>query len=550
MKLLRRVLIGTTAFGLLSACTTTTPPEEMAPPPMATEAAPAEMSFDTGWPDTAEASAERMKTDLTTLASDAYEGREAGTAGYEKAVSYVTAAYEEIGLKPAGVEGYLQEVPLRRKTTVQETSMVEVGDAALTLFEDFIVSPHTYSQSVDVTAEVVFVGYGIDAPQFGQNVYETADVSGKIVAVLSGAPDDLPSEERAHFQSGSSKSAAAKAHGAVGMVTLNPDGGASGSRLERYATRPSEVVVHPDGAEKTLEASAYLTKAGTKKLAEAAGMKSSDLSPENAGKALGVSLHIKGETTWEDFSAPNVVGLIEGSDPELKDEYVVLTAHLDHIGKLRVIEPEEGQDIINNGAMDNASGISTLLEEARKFKMADTPPRRSVLFVALAAEEKGLLGSEYFAQHPTVPESAMVANVNLDMPILMHDFTDVIAFGAQHSTLKDVAEEATGSMGVTLSPDPVPQMVLFVRSDHYNFVKQGVPSVFLFLGFANGGEESFQKFMSTNYHRPGDDTTQAIMWDVAAKFAEVNYRIARTIADADEAPHWNEGDFFGDYFGK
>lgn len=179
---------------------------------------------------------------------------------------------------------------------------------------------------------------------------------------------------------------------------------------------------------------------------------------------------------------------------------------------------------------------------------AGEPPRRSVLFVALAAEEMGLLGSEYFAQHPTVPADAMVANVNLDMPILLHEFTDVIAFGAQHSSLKETAQMAAASMGVTLSPDPVPNMVLFVRSDHYNFVKQGIPSVFLFLGFENGGEEKFRWFMGTNYHRPGDDISQEILWDQAARFAEINYRIAKSIANADERPSWNEGDFFGDYF--
>lgn len=545
MLSLRRLVLGVGALALVAGCATPADTDTASTAPASQEAV-----FDTGWPGTAKASAARFKKDLTTLAGDDYEGREAGTPGYDKAVDYVTAAYEEIGLQPMGVEGYEQEVPLRRKVTEHETSSVTVNGTALNLFDDFIVSPSTYFPTTDVAAEVVFVGYGIDAPQFGQSVYEDVDVEGKIVAVLSGAPDDLPSEERAHFQSGSSKAAAAKAHGAKGLVILNPTGGASGSRLERYATRPSEVVVHPDGAAKALDAQAYLTRSGTDKLAQAAGMMVTDFTPENAGQDLPVTLGIEAETSWEDFSAPNLIGMIEGADPELKDEYVVLTAHLDHIGKLRVIEPEEGQDIINNGAMDNASGISTLLEEARKFKAADTPPRRSILFVALTAEEKGLLGSEYFAQHPTVAKDKMVANVNLDMPILFHDFTDVIAFGAQHSSLKQVAEQAAGSMGVTLSPDPVPNMVLFVRSDHYNFVKEGIPSVFLFLGFENGGEEAFQKFMSTSYHRPSDDISQPLRYDVGAKFAEVNYRIARMIADADEAPTWNEDDFFGDYFGK
>lgn len=533
MKMHRHVLIAAASLSLFVGCSTT---EVSAPDTV--------MS----WPASATASAERFKRDLTTLAADTYEGRESGTPGYAKAVDYVRAAYEEIGLRPAGENGsYMQNVPLRREKAVPEASELLVNGEPLTLYKDFVVSASTYSSAFSEVGEVVFMGYGLDAPMFGQTAYDEIDVTGKIVAVLSGTPEDLPSEERAHFGQSSTKRAAAKAHGAAGFVIINPKGGFSEDRLKAFTQRANEVVVHPDGESREISASAYMTEAGTAKLASAAQLDISELNDSNAPMSLGVTMGIAGESDWEDFSAPNVIGMIEGTDPNLKDEYVVLTAHLDHIGKLRVIENNPSQDIINNGAMDNASGIATLLEEARKFS-AGEPPRRSVLFVALAAEEMGLLGSEYFAQHPTVPADAMVANVNLDMPILLHEFTDVIAFGAQHSSLKETAQMAAASMGVTLSPDPVPNMVLFVRSDHYNFVKQGIPSVFLFLGFENGGEEKFRWFMGTNYHRPGDDISQEILWDQAARFAEINYRIAKSIANADERPSWNEGDFFGDYF--
>ncbi|MEM9232879.1 MAG: M28 family peptidase [Pseudomonadota bacterium] len=531
MTIFRRMILGTASLGLLAACATTETPK-----------------YDISWPDGAEASAARFEKDLTTLADDSYEGREAGTPGYDKAVDYVTAAYEEIGLKPAGVDGYLQQVPLRRKTAVPEAAALEINGDNLTLFADHVVGAATYSESFDVTAEVVFMGYGIDAPMFGQVAYDELNVTGKIVAVLSGAPDDLPSEERAHFQSSSSKRLAAKEHGAVGYVTLNPTGGATAAQLERFAQRASDVVVHPGGMNREIAAGAYLTQAGTEKLAEAAGMVAADF-VDAAHEPLGVTMRIAGESAWDDYISPNVVGMIEGSDPELKDEYVILTAHLDHIGKLRVIEEEPDRDIINNGAMDNAAGISTLLEEARKFSAGEAP-RRSILFLALTAEEKGLLGSEYFARNPTVPADSMIANVNLDMPILLHEFTDVIAFGAEHSSLKETTEAAGATMGVTMSPDPVPQMVLFVRSDHYNFVKQGVPSVFLVLGFGNGGEESFQNFLGTHYHRPSDQRDLPIMYDQAARFAELNYRIAKEIANQDERPTWNEDSFFGQRFGK
>ncbi|WP_370336396.1 M28 family peptidase [Parvularcula marina] len=539
MTNLRRLVLGSAAIAFLASCAATAPDAD----------APKGAKYDTSWPDGAAASAERFRNDLTTLAGDEYEGREAGTPGYDKAVDYVVAAYKEIGLKPAGDDGYLQQVPLRKEKTVVEASVVELAGADMQIFDDFYVGASTYHESFDVTADVVFMGYGLDAPMFGQTAYDKIDVTGKIVAVLSGVPDDLPSEENAHFNRASTKRDAAAAHGAVGFVTLNPTGGFSGSRLERAAARASDVVVHPDGKEKEIAAAAYLTETGTAKLALAAGMSADDFKDGMAPKELGVSLRIAGASEWEDYESPNVIGVIEGSDPDLKGEYVVLTAHLDHIGKLRVIEEDPDKDIINNGAMDNASGISTLLEEARKFKNGERP-RRSILFVALTAEEKGLLGSEYNAQNPTVPAESMIANVNLDMPILLHDFTDVIAFGAQHSSIKETAEAAAGTLGVTLSPDPVPEMVLFVRSDHYNYVKVGIPSIFMVLGFENGGEEAFRGFLSTNYHRPGDDASQDIRYDQAARFAEINYRIAKAIANADDRPTWNEGDFFGDYFGK
>ncbi|ADM09879.1 hypothetical protein PB2503_09129 [Parvularcula bermudensis HTCC2503] len=493
-------------------------------------------------------SARRFKTDLTTLASDAYQGREAGTPGYDKAVDYVVAAYEKIGLVPAGDDGtYLQSVPLRRASLALGTAEFSVSGQRYQRFEDYAVVPSTYETTVDVSGDVVFMGYGLDAPVFDQTAYREIDVTGKIVAVLQGVPEGLPSEEAAHFSRLDVKVQAARAYGAAGLIVIRPIGAENNTGLDRRVRRPMEQVILPEDRRGDLPATAVLTRPGTTKLLKAAGITSAQLDAASAPLALNVSVRIVAETVHEDFASPNVVGMIEGSDPELKDEYVVLTAHLDHIGELRTIAGAV-QDGINNGAMDNASGIATLLEEARKFSADKERPRRSILFLALTAEEKGLLGSEYFANAPTIPREAMVANVNLDMPILLHDFTDVIAFGAAHSSLKQVAEEAGASMSITLTPDPVPEMVLFVRSDHYNFVRIGVPSIFLFLGFENGGKESFEKFMAYHYHQPSDESDLPILYNVAARFAELNYRIAKQIANADEAPTWNEGDFFGDHF--
>ena len=242
--------------------------------------------------------------------------------------------------------------------------------------------------------------------------------------------------------------------------------------------------------------------------------------------------------------------MIPGSDPVLSNEYVVLSAHLDHVG---TNENAKGDDKIFNGAMDNATGTSMLLEVARAFMNYGFRPRRSILLVSVTAEEKGLLGAEYFAHFPTVPAKSMVANVNLDMPVLLYDFQDVIAFGAEHSSLGEVTERAVAKAGIVTTPDPMPEQNLFVRSDHYRFVQQGIPSVFLMTGFLetpdgqNGGE-IFKNFLATNYHSPKDAPDQPLNYKAGAKFAFVNFLIANEIANAKERPTWNEGNFFGNTF--
>ena len=262
-----------------------------------------------------------------------------------------------------------------------------------------------------------------------------------------------------------------------------------------------------------------------------------------------VSIDFSKRSEHKTISSPNVAAILEGSDPRLKNEYVVYSAHSDHIGIAKTVK----KDKINNGAMDNASGTSVLLETARLFSQMPERPKRSILFVAVTAEEKGLLGSDYFAQNPTVAKDAMVANVNLDMPILTYEFNDVIAFGADHSDLKESVSLAAEKIGLTLSPDPWPEQALFTRSDHYSFVKQGVPSVFLVPGLQSAdpaidGSKKFGEFLGTNYHKPGDDFNQPFNWKAATKFAEVNYYIGLTLANQEERSRWNEGDFFGDTF--
>ena len=239
----------------------------------------------------------------------------------------------------------------------------------------------------------------------------------------------------------------------------------------------------------------------------------------------------------------NVIGLIEGSDPDLKDEIIVLTAHLDHIGVSQSFETDK----INNGALDNAAGVATLLEVSRMMLDGERP-KRSVMLLIVTAEEKGLLGAQYFAQNPTVDAARLVGNVNLDMPVLTYEFEDVVAFGSDRSTIAAAVSSAASEMGMQLSPDPFPDQGLFTRSDHFRLVEIGVPSIFLATGTANGGDAAWAEHFATNYHRPSDDMENNISFEAAANFAEINARIALTLANAETRPLWLKDDFFARQF--
>lgn len=260
---------------------------------------------------------------------------------------------------------------------------------------------------------------------------------------------------------------------------------------------------------------------------------------------LNVTLTIGQRNRGETRTSANVIGVKRGTD--LADEYVVITGHLDHLG----FGKEFDGDGLYNGAMDNAAGIAAMLEAAKA--LMNTATRRSVMFLAVTAEEKGLLGSQYFTHHPTVPIDRIVANVNLDMPMLTYDFVDVVAFGANHSTLIDIVTGTLEAAGIGLSPDPFPQQAIFVRSDHYRFVQKGIPAVMLAGGqnSADGegkGLEAMVSFLQSHYHKPSDQA-ELVDFAVGAKFARANFLVLKALANASTRPRWKDGDFFGELYG-
>jgi len=511
------------------------------------------------------AAAARVRGHIEFLADDLLEGRGSGTRGHEIAASYVAGQFRALGLQPAGENGsWFQWVPLRRARLVEGKNKIALSTGAGAAFApvseyELGLRPSLTEAKRDIQAGMVFVGYGISDRRLGLDDYAELDVRGKIVVLLGGAPSGLPSEIAAHL--GADKLRAAAAHGAVGMLEIGPRRGrerpAGAPAMSLYSKRP--MVDWIDKAGKTgddwgsVRVTLNASPAMSERLFAAAPSSLVAVRAEAAKKggrprgfALRPRLSIHSESTWEDFKSPEVVAKLPGSDPRLAPEHVILMGHLDHLGP--VANPKPGADSVNNGALDNAAGVATMIEAARAFVASGKPPRRSVMFIANTAEELGLLGADYFAAHPTVPAASIVGVVDLDMPLLLYPFTDVIAFGAEHSTVARAVADAGRSMGVAVSPDPMPEESIFVRSDHYRFVTRGVPAILLMTGYANGGEAHWKNFLGKVYHTPGDDLGQKIDWNAAARYGELNYRISRTLADADQRPLWYRGDYFGDRF--
>ncbi len=506
--------------------------------------------------------AKRFEAHMDFLASDLLKGRDTGSEGHEVAAQYIATEFAKMGIVPAGDDGtYQQRVPFKSALLELDTPKMSItddkGEHELKFLSEFLVSPSVNRLKSEVSAELVFAGFGIDAPYLKYSDFEHIDLNGKIAVVLRGKPIDFPSEEGSHYSRTSTKALVDR--GAIGVISVSTPQMEkiwAFDRGKEYMDKPRISWLNNKGeVEKgypEILASAMLSVEAGTKLFEMAGMdlmkiiKLTEKGQQPKAQPMNLTAQISYQSTHSQINSPNVIGILEGSDPVLKNEYVLLSAHTDHIGISTHIELG---DKINNGAMDNAAGVTTLLEMAHQITQQNERPKRSILFAMVTAEEKGLLGSDYFAHYPTVPIESIVANVNLDMPVLTNAFDQLIGFGAQHSSLWGVIENAVQKNNMNLIPDPMPEQGIFVRSDQYSFVKKGIPAVFLVTAdnadmVFEEHELSSQEFRMLHYHKPSDQLDLPINYDVAAKFVAINRAIATEVANAKERPSWNKDSFF------
>jgi Zn-dependent M28 family amino/carboxypeptidase len=492
---------------------------------------------------------------VKVLADDAMEGRRAGTPGHRRAAKYVANQFKEAGLAPGGDEGYFQRVNLESRVIREDLSSLALvtakGVEPLKLGDDAVISLRGNFASEEVEAPIVFVGHGLRLPQYGHDDLADVDLKGKIVAFFTSAPKSVPGAAGAHFGSASERWKEYHAAGAVGVLTIpNPYAmdlpweRSSAARLNptmRLAAPAADLF--PDQ-----KVWAGLNPARFSRLLEGTGQSETDLLAELAkGEALPhfdlkVRLRAKTAVDVSTVASENVVGVLQGSDETLAAEYVVLSAHLDHLG---ISEKGEG-DRLHNGAIDNASGVATLIEAARRFQIAPVKPKRSIVFVAVTAEESGLLGSRAYAENAASNGMNIVANLNSDMYMPIYPLKQLIVFGLDESSLGEDARAIAAEVGVEPIPDPQPQRNRFIRSDQYSFIRTGVPALSLKIGFAPGSPEEKidEQWFKDRYHSPSDDLAQPVDFAAMGLFGEFVQRLTERVANAARPPAWRETSVF------
>ena len=505
-----------------------------------------------------------MLSHIEVLSSDEFEGRAPATAGDEKTTNYLVSEFRKIGVEPGMDDGsYTQEVPLLGQVVNQESAAFTIKKDGQPVDElqyrtEVMAWPSNEAETVDLTdAELVYVGYGIQAPEFDWDDYKDMDVEGKVLVFKNSDPaydpDLFEGDARLYYGRWSYKFEKAEEMGALGAIIVHtmPTAGygwlvvANSWGRERFALKSDD--------DNSLKPSfnSWMTANASQALFSQAGLNLGEQlaaadDPEFRPVPLeGVSLDVYLEAEYSDMSTQNIVGKIEGNDPELKEQYVIFSAHHDHLG---ITLPVEG-DSINNGALDNAAGVSSVLNLASAYKEVEDQMQRSALFLFVGAEEMGLLGSQYWAANPTVYPGNVTANFNMDGMQVFGETNDVVLVGYGRNTLTDVIEKYANADGRVVKPDPNPAQGFFYRSDHFSFAKVGIPAI-----FPNPGRDYIDKpedwnatvdsLRARNYHSVGDEINE--YWDLTGLEKDVRlfFRSSFDVLNAEGMMEWNEGDEF------
>lgn len=501
-----------------------------------------------------------LRAHVRFLASDLLEGRGASSRGDRLAEEYVAAQFEMLGLKPAGTKGYLQPLELVGTTGHPDLLTFTAGGNRVDLkhADDFMATAERQQEHTKIdNAEVVFVGYGIVAPEYQWDDYKGMDLRGKVLLMMNNDPENDPNlfagKTRLWYGRWDYKYESAAKTGASGAIIIHTTHSAGYPWQVVRTSWAGEQFALPQTGGQYLQMRAWATEDASKRIA-ALGGKDLDALRDAAEKRdfrpvpLGVTLSTSFSNTLRKTQTENVIGVLPGSDPKLSREAVFYTAHHDHLGLKKGAKP--GEDSIYNGALDNASGVSAVLAIAQAFSRMPTAPKRTVYFAAVAAEESGLLGSEYLVQHLPVPAGQVAAEINIDRVNHLGRTRDVVYIGLGKSTLDAYVRGLAALQGRVVVGDQLPDRGYFYRSDQFSFAKVGVPSVYLgegiqYLGRPLGwGKEQWEKWEATHYHQPSDELTDD--WDFSGVVEDVrlNFHVGYQVAQARAMPQWNKGDEF------
>jgi hypothetical protein len=494
---------------------------------------------------------------VKVLADDKMEGRETGSAGLRAAEAYIVEQLKAAGVEPAGSDGYYQPVKFISRQIIEKdssASLIRDGKAEpLTLGEDAYFGTRV-DLAPEVEAQLVFVGYGLTIPEKNYDDFAGLDLKGKIAVAMQGSPADMPGALASHYQSAVEKWKALHKAGAIGAISM-PNPSAMDIPWSRQALNRTHVSMElaDQALNDTLgeKFSMVFNPASADKLFAGSGHTFSELAALAKDRKplprfpLTVSIKASARLETKELESANVVAKVPGNDPALKGEYVVLSAHIDHLG---IGAPING-DNIYNGAMDNASGSATLVDVARSLKQSPEKIKRSLLFAFVCGEEKGLLGSKYFTAHPTVPANSMVANINIDMFLPIVPLKVLTVYGLQESDLGELVTEVAKARGVRVQPDPEPVRNSFIRSDQYNFIRHGIPALAMKVGYDPGTPEQklFRDWLTQRYHAPSDDINQPIDLTAAAAYEEIIRALMVSVANDATRPQWKQDSFFRRY---